>query len=245
MNDLRGYVIHLKKASRRLPQVKWIIAHAPCPVTVVDAVDGLALGPTERTVYRCELHEPRYPFELRSGELGAFLSHRACWKLIVNGSSPAGLILEDDLVFDPATFARAVRLAMSGGIEDAYVRFPLRPREVAPSAIARDDELTLIRPDVVALGAVGQVVGREAARRLLAATEKFDRPIDTFLQMRWVHGVRVLSVWPSSLREVSSNLGGSLIQKKTPQWSAKLSREWKRFWYRRSVDIWSRRTFTP
>jgi GR25 family glycosyltransferase involved in LPS biosynthesis len=162
--------------------------------------------------------------------------------MIVEGEARAGLILEDDLDFVPDVFARAVRLAMSCGIEDAYVRFPLRQREVAPTPLATDGDLKLIRPEVIALGAVGQVVGKEAARRLLAATETFDRPVDTFLQMPWAHGVRVLSVWPSSLREVSADLGGSLIQEKTPQWGAKLAREWKRFWYRRTVDAWSRKT---
>lgn len=242
MKDLHGYIIHLRKATLRTPQVEWISAHAPCPVTVIDAVDGSALGQNQRDAYRQGLHEPRYPFELRPGEHGAFHSHRACWRMIVEGEARAGLILEDDLDFVPDVFARAVQLAMSCGIEDAYVRFPLRQREAAATAIATDGDLKLIRPEVIALGAVGQVVGKEAARRLLTATEKFDRPVDTFLQMRWVHGVRVLSVWPSSLREVSVNLGGSLIQKRTPQWGAKLSREWKRFWYRRTVDAWSRKT---
>ena len=242
MKDLHGYVIHLRKATRRGPQAEWISAHAPCPVTVIDAVDGSVLGPKQRDAYRQGLHEPRYPFELRPGEHGAFHSHRACWQMIVEGEARAGLILEDDVDFVPEVFARAVQLAMSCGIEDAYVRFPIRQREAAPTTIATDGDLKLIRPEVIALGAVGQVVGKEAARRLLAATENLDRPVDTFLQMRWVHGVRVLSVWPSSLREVSADLGGSLIQEKTPRWGAKLSREWKRLWYRRTVDAWSRKT---
>jgi glycosyl transferase, family 25 len=239
--NLHGFIIHLRRAVRRQPQVAWISQHAPCEVSVVDATDGAELTPAQRDSYAPGLYQPAYPFALRPGELGAFHSHRECWRRIVSGGHPAGLILEDDLKFDSAVFARAVGLAAEHGGEDSYVRFPLRQREAAPASIAQDDELTLIRPDIIALGAVGQLVGREAARRLLAATERFDRPVDTFLQMRWIHGVKVLSVWPSSLREVSVNLGGSLIQKKTPQWGAKLSREWKRFWYRRAVDTWSRK----
>lgn len=241
MKDLHGYVIHLRKATLRGAQVEWISAHAPCPVTVIDAVDGSALSQSQRDSYQQELYEPHYPFELRTGEIGAFHSHRACWKMIVQGEARAGLILEDDLDFVPDIFARAVSLAMSYGIEDAYVRFPLRQRETASTAIAIDGDIKLINPEVIALGAVGQVVGKEAARRLLTITEYFDRPVDTFLQMRWVHSVRVLSVWPSSLREVSANLGGSLIQKKTPQLNTKLLREWKRFWYRRAVHTWSQK----
>jgi hypothetical protein len=57
MKDLHGYVIHLRKATRRGPQVEWISAHAPCPVTVIDAVDGSALGQHQRDAYRQGLHE--------------------------------------------------------------------------------------------------------------------------------------------------------------------------------------------
>jgi GR25 family glycosyltransferase involved in LPS biosynthesis len=157
----------------------------------------------------------------------------------VAGGYRAGLILEDDIKFDPKVFARAIRLAESYAGEDTYVRFPQKKRESSSSVLAIDDELTLIRPDIIALGAVGQLVGREAARRLLEATERFDRPIDTFLQMRWIHGVNILSVWPSSLKEISADLGGSLIQKGTPIMT-KLYREFDRMQYRRAVAKYSR-----
>ncbi|MEY4379390.1 MAG: hypothetical protein RLZ85_1271 [Verrucomicrobiota bacterium] len=239
--NLHGFIIHLRRAARRQPQVAWIQQHSPCRVSVVDATDGAELTPAQRESYVAGIHQPAYPFALRPGELGAFHSHRECWRRIVAGGHRAGLILEDDLEFDPPVFARAVSLAAEHGGDDCYVRFPLRQREVSSAAVARDAELTLIRPDVIALGAVGQLVGREAARRLLAATERFDRPVDTFLQMRWIHGVEVLSVWPSTLREISADLGGSLIQQRTPL-IAKLRREFDRYRYRRAVAKFSRQS---
>ena len=59
-----------------------------------------------------------------------------------------------------------------------------------------------------------QFVGREAARRLLAATETFDRPIDSLIQMQWLHGARVLSARPLVVREIDLELGGTVLQKK-------------------------------
>ena len=237
--NLHGFIIHLKRAIRRQPQVAWIQAHLPFGSSVVDATDGAQLTEAQRDSYVTGLHQPAYPFGLRPGELGAFHSHRECWQRIVSGGHRAGLILEDDLEFEPSVFARAIRLAEAHAGEDAYVRFALRRRESSAGVLATDGEIALIRPDVVALGAVGQLVGREAARRLLAATERFDRPIDTFLQMRWVHGVNVLSVWPSSLKEISADLGGSLIQQRTPILT-KLRREFARMWYRSAVAKYSR-----
>lgn len=240
-DNLHGFVIHLRRAVQRQAQVEWIRRHAPCAVSVVDATDGAELTAAQREACVSGLHRPSYPFALRPGEVGAFHSHRECWRRIVAGGHRAGLILEDDLEFDPPVFERAAGLAASHDLENSYVRFPLRRRESSSQVIARDSELALIRPDVIALGAVGQLVGREAARRLLTATERFDRPVDTFLQMRWIHGVKVLSVWPSTLREISADLGGSLIQQRTPI-IAKLRREFDRYRYRRAVVRFSRQT---
>jgi len=242
--NLHGFVIHLQRAVQRQPQVAWIRRHAPCETEVVDATDGALLKGVMLESHVPGLHEPRYPFPLRPGELGVFHSHRECWRRIVEGGYRGGLVLEDDLVFDPTTFASAVRLAESHGGADAYVRFPYKHREAASEVLADKDGLTLIRPDVVALGAQGQYVGRDAARRLLEVTERFDRPIDTFLQMRWIHRVKVLSIWPSSLDELSADLGGSLIQQRTPIMT-KLRREFDRFLYRRAVSNYSRRSRQP
>lgn len=240
LQNLHGFVIHLRRAVRRQAQVAWIQGHAPVAVTVVDAADGDQLSAEQSSRCVPGLHQPAYPFGLIPGEIGAFHSHRECWRRILDGGHDAGLILEDDLTFEPGLFARAVRLAAATGGVDAYVRFPVRPRESSSVVVGRDGEIAVIRPEVIGLGAVGQLVGREAARRLLEATERFDRPIDTFLQMRWAHRTEVLSVWPSSLKEISSDLGGSLIQKQIP-FMAKLRREYGRFCYRHAVARYSRR----
>jgi GR25 family glycosyltransferase involved in LPS biosynthesis len=58
------------------------------------------------------------------------------------------------------------------------------------------------------------LVGREAARLLLAATETFDRPVDSTVQMQWLHGARVLSARPIVIREIDRELGGTVLQNK-------------------------------
>lgn len=196
---------------------------------------------TTASAYRPGLWSPIYPFALRPTEVACFLSHRKCWKRIVDERLDAGLILEDDVEFDPEFIRSAVALAANHGGRSAYVRLPIRDREKPSKIVAKDGGLTLFYPKVVALGAQGQLVGFEAARKLLQATEIFDRPVDTFLQMRWVHGVNVLVVWPPTLREISSDLGGSLIQKRTPI-LGKFKREINRLRYRLAVAYRSRKT---
>ena len=66
---------------------------------------------------------------------------------------------------------------------------------------------------MVGLGMQAQFVAQGAARQLLAASASFDRPVDAFLQMTWLHKVDVLTVWPSDVTETSGTLGGSTIHR--------------------------------
>ncbi len=86
------------------------------------------------------------------------------------------------------------------------------------------DNISIFEPTLVGLGTQAQIVTYDAASQLLEKTEHFDRPIDVYLQLRWEHGVRILTLWPNGVRDYSSSLGGSLIGKERKN-SDKLRRE--------------------
>ena len=104
--------------------------------------------------------------------------------------------------------------------------------------LAQGDGVALIRPDNPPLRAIAQFVTAEAARKLLAVTEPFDRPIDTFLQMSWVTGVELLALTPSGVRDASAALGGSTIQARSKPLGQRLAREIGRPLYRAQVRLW-------
>ena len=112
-----------------------------------------------------------------------------------------------------------------------YIRLPVKQRERPVATLARSGDLSLILPRNIALQCQCQLVGRNAARRLLAATERIDRPVDTFLQMHWITGQPIHALMGTGNAEVAGQIGGSTIQKKTSG-SEKLAREVKRAWYR-------------
>jgi len=92
----------------------------------------------------------------------------------------------------------------------------------------------MLQPTQIPLRTSAQLVTLGAAEMLLRHTVTFDRPVDAFLQMKWLHGVRVLMAMPRCVIEVSSNLGGSTIgntSKRKTSLSA-VSRQWKRTVYR-------------
>ena len=119
------------------------------------------------------------------------------------------------------------------------IRFPIKPREKPRNRSVKRDNISIFEPTVVGLGTQAQIVTYDAARRLLERTERFDRPIDTYLQLRWKHRVRILTLWPNGVREHSSSLGGSLIGKERSN-GDNLRRELLRPLYRAKLNIYSR-----
>jgi GR25 family glycosyltransferase involved in LPS biosynthesis len=233
-----AFIIHLGRAKARKPQVDRLTATLPLPVNVVDAVDGLALAESEiGAIYRRDLHRPHYPFALRKAEVGCFLSHRRAWQAIVERGLDAGLIVEDDVEPDEKLFGPALALAMKSIRPGDYVRFPYRRHTDAGLEIAKAGEVTVVEPAHVGLGMQVQLVGRDAAAELLKATETFDRPVDTTIQMRWLAKIRILAMRPPAIRQIGDLLGGTVVQKKSKPLGEVLSREVKRAWYRLALRL--------
>jgi len=233
-----AFIIHLGRAEARKPQVDRLAATLPLPVNVVDAVDGLALEDGEiEAVYRRHLHRPRYPFALRKAEIGCFLSHRKAWQAILDRGLDAGLIVEDDVEPDEELFEPALALTLKTIRPGDYIRFPYRSHTDSGAEVAKAGEVTLVEPGHAGLGMQVQLVGRQAAAELLKATETFDRPVDTTIQMRWLTKIRILAVRPPAVRQIGHLLGGTIVQKKAKPLSEVLSREVKRAWYRLVLRI--------
>ena len=207
----QAFIIHLARAQQRRPQVDRIVEGLPFQANVVDAVDGHALSHEEiGAVYRRKLHRPHYPFALRHQEVACFLSHRKAWQTILDSGLDYGLIVEDDAQIDFEAFDRIWSSARDILVPGDYLRFP---RKFRPGECPRQRSRThVFRPDLPGLGMVLQLVGRDAAAALLRSTTPFDRPVDTLIQMRWLHPIRILSSAPICVHEVATQMGGSLIQ---------------------------------
>lgn len=209
---MRSYIIHLATSVGRAENVAQLLQDLP-QAEVVDAVDGR--DPEQISgIHQAPgtLHHPPYPFRLNAGEVGCFLSHRRCWQMIAEGDEPYGLVAEDDLSIDPVPFAAAMALVERYADEDSFIRLPSKPREKPLGAVAKQGNASLFLPRTIGLQAICQVVGRKAARRLLAVSETIDRPIDTTVQMHWVTDQRVYTIQPNGC---SVHKFPSTIQQKT------------------------------
>ena len=117
-----------------------------------------------------------------------------------------------------------------------YIRLPIKQRERSARVMVEQGDMRLILPRVIGLQCIAQVVGRDAAQRLLRVTDQIDRPVDTLLQMHWITGQRVHALLGTGNREVAPEIGGSTIQTKTPA-AGKLRRELARAWYRAQLHL--------
>ncbi|KXF77390.1 glycosyl transferase [Paramesorhizobium deserti] len=236
----KAFIIHLERARDRRSQVEKLARQLPVPTEIVDAIDGRKLRKAEiDRVYRRHLHKPHYPFQLSVSEIACFLSHRKAWQAIVDQGVEAGLVIEDDVALNDE-FSAAWTAAQAYIQPDRFIRLPFRPEREQGPELFKIENARIIRPTPVGLGMVAQLVGRDAAKRLLAATEQFDRPVDTTAQMTWVTDVTPLSVHPGGVQEVSANLGGSTIKQRRSFLDG-LSREILRPLYRMRVKRNSRK----
>lgn len=238
---IEAVIIHLARAEARRAQVERIVEACPVPAIVLDAVDGRALsaGEIDAVYSRQSLHAPHYPFEMTVGEVGCFLSHRKAWQAIVDSGQDAGLILEDDVEIEPELFASALALARQHVGEHGVIQFQVRDIKTPGPVLASQGAISLARPVVIPLRASCTLYSRQAASRLLAQTERFDRPVDGHLQLHWVTGLRPLIVIPSGVRDKGATIGGTTIQARNVPLLKRLRRELLRPVYRSRISALS------
>jgi glycosyl transferase, family 25 len=231
----KAFIIHLERASSRLPNVQSLRANLPIESEVIPAVDGARLTQQEvDQAYARRRFRPAYPFPLTRTEVGAFLSHRSAWRRIADQALDFAFIFEDDAEIDPSAFAALIEFVSAERQAWDYVLLPAQPIRNG-TAVASRGGFALMRPDAPPLRAIAQIVSAGAAKRLLERTLPFDRPVDTTLQMTWVTGQPLMVASPSPVRDVSLKTGGSTVQRKSMGLAERLRHEALRPIYRAQV----------
>ena len=235
MSAPKAFILHLERAISRAPNVQRLSAQLPIESEIIAAVDGARLSQAELDqAYARRRFRPRYPFALTATEVGVFLSHRAAWRRIVDEKLDFAVVFEDDAQIDAGPFAALIEFVTAERAAWDYVLMPAAPVRNG-TAVARRAALALVRPDAPPLRAIGQIVSRAAAERLLDRTLPFDRPVDTFLQMTWVTGQPVLVASPSPVRDVSRESGGTTVQRRSMGLAERIHHEAMRPIYRAQV----------
>jgi glycosyl transferase, family 25 len=239
------FVIHLEAAVQRQINVQALKNTWPGEVYVVEAVRGVSLEMTTVASFYSDkpLFHPRYPFPLSMTEIGCFLSHRAAWQKLIDMDVEHAVILEDDVKITEE-LSQFVGYAVQKLNPADVVRLWGKKNEMISDLVANIDGVTMFVPRVIGLGMQGLIVSKAAAHILLKSTERFDRPVDTFLQMNRITGIRFLTVWPPVVEEISAKSGGTTIHRKNQRGPLENAlRALKRARYRIAISNLSNRTW--
>lgn len=245
--ELRAYILHLTRATARRENAQALLQDCGVTGGLWPAVDGANMSSSDLSeVVGAQLLDPEYPFALKTGEIGCFLSHRQIWADLQSRPEDAALIIEDDAAIDPEVFAHALDLAHNNIDTLGYIQFQTRITDGPAALVDTNGPCQLTVPQLGGLRTTAQMVSKEAAAHLLRLTEIIDRPVDTFVQSHWHTLLRPARIYPSGIHDIADTLDGSTIQgsAKKPL-LAKITRELARTRYRRAVNRLSAASAAP
>lgn len=241
-----AFVLHLVRATARRENAQSLLASCGMEGEVWAAVDGRAMSSSDLSAcVGARIFAPTYPFALKTGEIGCFLSHRQIWAEILRRDLDYALIIEDDAEIAPEVFSAALKLARDHVAQLGYIQLQTRPPQGPANLIDINGAATLVVPRVGGLRTTAQMLSRAAAERLLRLSEAFDRPVDTFVQSHWHTGLRPATIHPSGITDIAHRLDGSTIQGDSRTPLQKLGREWARMRYRLAVSRASQQSAAP
>ncbi len=173
------------------------------------------------------------------GEVGCFASHRALWKRCAQLAEPV-LIMEDD--FDLLEgFAAAVREALRLATALGFIRLQtdLRARRIP---LLDAGGFVASRFTKAPHSTMAYAISPETAKRFLAATERFDAPVDVFIKKFWEHGQPLHSLTPytvaPSVLSAETTIDGRIKEGGDVRLSARrLLRKGRWYWQRWLFNI--------
>ena len=245
--ETRAFVLHLARAEKRRANARNLLETCGPKGRIWPAVDGNAISARDlEATVGAGLFDPPYPFGLKTGEIGCFLSHRQIWaEMQASDDAEAALIIEDDAALDPAVFGTALELARGHVGRLGYIQFQTRPPTGPGTLVDTAGPCALTVPETGGLRTTAQIVGKQAAAHLLRLSEVIDRPVDTFVQSHWHTGLRPAMIFPSGVTDIADSLDGSTIQAGRKPVLEKLRREVLRARYRHRAARFARHSRAP
>jgi GR25 family glycosyltransferase involved in LPS biosynthesis len=147
---------------------------------------------------------------LSDPEIAVYLGHRKIWAQIAAGQSKVALVVEDDFaIIDENKFLHVLANASHSGPWEILKLFDFAPKKIVASHEWHG--MTLVDYKYPAAGCVAYLITRDAARRMLRR-QRFYRPVDEDISWCWEFDLRVRSLSPNIVAEISHTLGGSLIE---------------------------------
>ncbi len=163
------------------------------------AVDGYQLDIASLAAYDGRKRRRYFGKDLKAGEIGCLLSHRAVYEKMLAEDIAAAVVLEDDVFFTP-DFGALLEDLMRTDVAWDLVRFvghgkifDLGYRTLAPLR----NGYSLTRVPTSPSGAYAYLLTKRAAARLLSLMQRNWVPVDIVHSRAWETGLETLLIHPS------------------------------------------------
>lgn len=216
-----SFVINLDSSVGRMKQISTQLNQLNITFERVPAIDGRKLSETQikKLSFSVEDREIRVRFtrDLTAGEIGCFLSHKLCWRKLIDSAEEWALIMEDDI--------RISSLASSYMQTDEWIPDSVKicqlsclkqdqHGKIGTEIKKVDDNFRLVNPIYpTPLGCQAYFISREFAAEAIRLSKKLPAPVDDFLFSPWFDLSWKFKIWrinpvlviPSS--QIGSDIG--------------------------------------
>ena len=199
MVNIPAIVISMKGEDKRRDMMDNHLKERGFTAEYFDAVDGRQMDVLSHPDYLKSKRRAAHGRDLKPGELGCMLSHRAAYQYILDQGYEHALLLEDDARVVPETL-NVLSALIEKGISYDIIRLlgspkVMRSKQRMICPLYKDFHLT--RMATTPGGAHATLISKAGAKKLVKETRKFAYPIDTVLGRCWETGINAYSIKPA------------------------------------------------
>ena len=191
---MKVYLVNMDRSKDRLEIMQRRLSSLGLEYERVSAVDGSKLSEEEK---KCVVSPNwRYPYTLTPGEVGCFLSHKKCWRKLVDSKESWALVLEDDSVFH----SKANEYFQSTewipeGVQLIQFSFA-KDTTFSDKSVVLPNGSHLVRVKHSSpCGTYAYLISREAAEKALELSDIAEGPIDNFMFGMFFDFPKEISNW--------------------------------------------------
>lgn len=226
-SEAKVVVLTLRQATDRQARIKKLLDEAGIEFEFAWGVDGRKEKDPLLDIYDEPKRIRLKGSPLSQGQLGCFAGHSNIWRNCAKENRKY-VILEDDVVFDPAGLLSFLQTVPSLPSHFECVRlFKNKTRNHKEYEVAEVGPFKILRYTKGPMSSMGYYLTPEAARKYLASIEPVFLPVDIYMDRYWVNDVVCLGLSPDFVSHdyhFESMIGYEPKSGRRP-WFIRLSRE--------------------
>lgn len=207
MSPLKTFIITLPEATKRQEHMRaQLAAQGITDFEFFPAVDGRGFDVPNHPNYNAAKRRLFFGRDLKGGELGVTLSHKAIYQKMLDENIAIALIFEDDAYLEP-DFKTVCDALTSTPIDFDLVRFlgskkVARLQQYTKRTVIGNYTLNALR--TAPGGAFAYLITRAGAHKMLTLLDRFYLPIDTLMGHNWKNGLDAYIIQPGLAEQDTS-----------------------------------------